>query len=221
MKLKNIKAVGFDLDDTLVMTEAAAFEFENRVLKKMGRPRMSRDIHQATWGRHLSEAIAERSPGIDAERFMAAFQTEWLRHLEKNDDHDNLSPDADKLLRTLGQKGYFLFILTGRDGFETAHLRAGGHQMAVHFAPENIYHKDNLAFSKPDPRAFDWLFELGYKPEQCVFVGDSLIDAQAATGAGLNFVATLESGLRTPADFKDYPVAAYIDNLDDLAQIID
>jgi len=220
MELKNIRAVGFDLDDTLVMTESAAFEFENKILRLMGRPAMIREIHQATWGRHLGEAITDRSPGIDANEFMRLFQEEWRKHLEHNSDHDMLSPEANDLLRTLGQKNYYLFILTGRDGFETAHLKSAAHSIAVHFAPENIYHKDNVAFPKPDPRAFDWLFELGYKPEECLFVGDSVIDAQAATGAGVNFIATLESGLKKPDDFKDYPVAGFIINLVELADIL-
>jgi len=220
MKLRNIKAIGFDLDDTLVMSESAAYEFENMILRLMGRPPMSRDIHQSTWGRHIAEAISERSPGIDVKRFMELFQSEWKKHLEHNADHDKLSAEVDDLLRSLGETGYFLFILTGRDGFETAHLRSKGHTVALHFAPENIYHKDNLEFSKPDPRAFDWLIKLGYQPHECLFVGDSLIDAQAASGAGLNFVATLESGLKKPSDFKDYPVAAFVNRLSEISKLL-
>jgi phosphoglycolate phosphatase len=220
MALKKIKAVGFDLDDTLVMSETAAFEFENKILKLMGRSPMNRGIHQATWGQHIAEAIAQRSPGVDVKQFMALFQSEWQKYLESNSDLDKLSPEVDDLLHTLGQKGYYLFILTGRDGFETAHIRSAGHSLAVHFAPENIYHKDNLEFPKPDPRAFNWLFKLGYKPEECLFIGDSTLDAQAATGANVNFVATLESGLKKPEDFKDYPVAAFINNLGELPNLL-
>lgn len=220
MKLNDIKAVGFDLDDTLVMSESPAFEFENKILKLMGRPAMDRKIHQDTWGMHIGDAIGRRSPGIDVNEFMSLFKDEWQKHLEHNSDHDKLSDEVNDLLRTLSRKGYFLFILTGRDEFETAHFRLAGHSVAVHFAPENIYHKDNVTFPKPDPRAFDWLFKLGYKPEECLFIGDSLIDAQAACGAGLRFIATLESGLKQPDDFKDFPVTGFIKQLSDLDRIL-
>lgn len=220
MKLGNIKAVGFDLDDTLVMSEFPAFEFENRILQLMGRPAMDRKVHQATWGMHIGDAISQRSPGINVKEFMRLFQEEWRKHLEHNSDHDKLSAEVNGLLRNLSSKGYFLFILTGRDEFETAHIRTAGHSVAVHFAPENIYHKDNVAFPKPDPRAFDWLFGIGYRPEECLFIGDSLIDAQAACGAGLKFIATLESGLKKPDDFKAYPVTGFINKLSELAGIL-
>jgi phosphoglycolate phosphatase len=220
MKLNGIRAVGFDLDDTLVMSESAAFEFENKILKLMGRPAMDRSVHQASWGQHIGDAISERSPGIDAKRFMALFQSEWRKHLEHNSDHDKLSQEVDTLLRKLSEKGYYLFILTGRDGFETAHIRSAGHSIALHFAPEDIYHKDNVSYPKPDPRAFDWLFKLGYEPQECLFIGDSLIDAEAACGAGLNFIATLESGLKKPADFKQYQATGFINKLSDLAEIL-
>lgn len=40
-----IQAVVIDVDDTLCLTEAACFDLENEVLKRMGREPMPRAIH--------------------------------------------------------------------------------------------------------------------------------------------------------------------------------
>jgi phosphoglycolate phosphatase-like HAD superfamily hydrolase len=37
---------------------------------------------------------------------------------------------------------------------------------------------------------------------ECVYVGDAVTDAIAANGAGMHFIAVLESGLRQKEDFK-------------------
>lgn len=218
-KLKNIKAVGFDLDDTLVMSEGWAFVFENEVLAKMGRPPQSRLVHQETWGIHLAEAIKRRSPGIDVDSFTKTFR-DCLKDRLENHSLDELTDEVEAALIELGRKGIYLFILTGRDGFETAHLTIDDHPVSLHIRPEDIYHNDNLKHPKPDPRAFDWLADKGLKPHEVIFVGDSVNDGLAAAGAGLKFVATLESGLRQKSDFKGIKVTAFINRLPELLDII-
>ena len=69
-----IEAVIVDFDDTLCLTEAACFEMENETLAAMGREPMSRDVHINTWGQPLFDAISVRSPGIDVEKFKAAYK---------------------------------------------------------------------------------------------------------------------------------------------------
>lgn len=68
-----IKAVILDLDDTTFMTEAVCFDMENEVLLAMGRDAMPRQLHLATWGKPLFDAIKLRSPGIDVAAFRAAY----------------------------------------------------------------------------------------------------------------------------------------------------
>jgi len=218
-KFIGIKAVGFDLDDTLVMTEPKAFETENKVLVRMGHPPMSREVHLSTWGQPLDEAVELRAPGVNSQEFMKVFAEEFEKRL-KRDDMDLLTESASSTLEYLSSKGYYLFILTNRDGFETVHLTRGGHPISVHIAPEDVYHRDNVDKPKPDAAAFNWLIARGYKPEECVFVGDSLIDGQAANAAGLKFIATLESGIRADDYFKDIKVSAVINSFGDLKSLL-
>jgi phosphoglycolate phosphatase len=68
-----------------------------------------------------------------------------------------------------------------------------------------------MQFHKPDPRAFSGLLnDTGFEPEECVYVGDSLSDAQTANDAGLHFIASLESGLRQEQDFAKLVVDRYV-----------
>jgi phosphoglycolate phosphatase len=74
-----------------------------------------------------------------------------------------------------------------------------------------FYYRDNMQFHKPDPRAFNELLSANsLHPEECVYMGDSPSDAQAANGAGLHFIASLESGIRQQQDFEDSHVDAFI-----------
>jgi phosphoglycolate phosphatase len=218
-KLHNIKAVGFDLDDTLVATEEFGFNLENEALAMIGRQTMDRKIHQETWGQHLYEAILERSPGVDVEKFREAFNASFKKHLKVR-EIDVLAEKTRKALIELGKRAYYLFILTGRDGTETTHLTEGNHPILVHFRAEDIFHRDNLDYHKPDPRVFDWLMQKGFRPEECAYVGDSIYDGQAANGAGLHFVASLESGLKTKDDFSEVEVSAFVNDLSELPDIL-
>jgi phosphoglycolate phosphatase len=57
-------------------------------------------------------------------------------------------------------------------------------------------------------------------PDQAVYIGDSLGDAKSAKGAGLHFIASLESGLRTEEDFSSIPVDHFIKKFPEIVKII-
>jgi FMN phosphatase YigB (HAD superfamily) len=66
---------------------------------------------------------------------------------------------------------------------------------------------DNMEFHKPDPRAFSQpLKDFSVTPQETVYIGDSISDGESAKGAGIHFIALLESGLRTREDFGYIPV---------------
>lgn len=84
-----------------------------------------------------------------------------------------------------------------------------------------FYYRDNMQFHKPDPRAFEELLQTNsLRPDQCVYIGDSLSDAQAANDAGLKFIASLESGLRQKQDFDPHQVDAFVDKFPDIVGAI-
>jgi phosphoglycolate phosphatase len=206
--MQMIEAVIIDLDDTLCMTEEASFEMENATLKQLGRPHMPRELHINTWGKPLFEIITTRSPGVDVESFKMAYHpiiAEFTRSGKLDAIPEENYVAMDKLIK-LGQ---ILMILTSRTHTELRHLLEPDHLLASRI--KAFYYRDNMQFHKPDPRAFNELLsDTKLSPSQCLYVGDSISDAEAAKKGGLHFVANLESGLRQRKDFSENPVDLFI-----------
>lgn len=213
-----IRAVIVDVDDTLCLTQAACFEMENGILAAMGRPPMARDVHLATWGEPLLEAMAKRSPGLDLARFSALHRDALERYVAEG-RLDVIPPANLRALDEFVLSGRAVFLLTSRTGEEVRHLLEPDHVLAERIS--GIYHADNMRHRKPDPRAFDELLAAtGLAPGECVYVGDSPGDAVAAGGAGLRFVGCLQSGVRKPAEFDQRHVDAFIEAFPDVVDAV-
>lgn len=209
-----IKAVIFDFDDTLCLTEEGCFILENEIAMQMGHTPMSREMHLKTWGNPLGEAIKERIPGIDAEEFMRRLSV-WQPIFAKEGRVDRLTSQNLAVLDKLRSYGKKLAIVTSRELHEVQHLLEDHHPLSARI--QSFYHKDNSDFLKPDPRVFDKVLgDFGLRPEEAVYVGDAVTDAIAAKKAGLHFIALLESGIRKKEDFDELPVDLFASNLSEV-----
>lgn len=216
--MATIKAVLIDFDDTLCMSEAACFDLENETLRRMYRPAQKRDVHKQTWGVALGTAMQLRSPGLDLQEFWQIFpivHEEFVRA-----GLVDVIPEANlQVLAELRKQNLSVMILTSRTETESLHLLRPDHKLASYI--DAFYHKDNMQWHKPDPRAFAHIEkDHGLKPQECVYVGDAVTDAAAAKGADLHFIASLESGLLTPQDFAAYTVDAFITSFTELPRAI-
>lgn len=211
---RHIEAVLIDVDDTLVLTEAAAYEIENLAIQKQGLPKFTRELHKQTWGQPLFEIILRRSPGVDIDSFRKTYK-ELVADYVKNGKVDKIEDWNIEILKNLRRLGLKLFIVTSRELQEVEHMLAEDHILANYI--DAFYHKDNNEYHKPDPRVFNKvLFENNMKSINCIYVGDSVSDAEAAFGAGMGFVACLEAGLRKKEDFSHYPSTLYINKFTEL-----
>ncbi|GIF13774.1 hypothetical protein Ate01nite_38060 [Actinoplanes teichomyceticus] len=207
-----------DVDDTLCLTEAASFELENEVLARMGREPMTREIHLATWGEILLDAMPHRSPGVDLDRFARLFAVLHQRYLADG-RLDVIPPENLRALDELVEDGRSVLLLTSRTEAEVRHLLQPDHVLAGRVT--GAYHQGNTRYRKPDPRAFDELLaETGFRPHECVYVGDSPGDAVAAGGAGIRFVACLQSGVRRLDEFDPRYVTAAVPAFPDILPVI-
>ncbi len=213
-----ISTVIFDVDDTLLLTEAACFVMENEVLEMMGRAPMDRAVHLATWGMPLFDALPIRSPGVDLTEYERLYLPVFDRHIEIG-LLDVLPDEHLDVLDALLASGRAVMLLTSRSEQEVRHLIAPDHPLSQRLA--RVYHADNVAELKPSPRVFDALLaDSGALPRECVYVGDSPGDAAAATGAGLRFIATMQAGIRTRPDFASFAVDAFVDRFTDVPDAI-
>lgn len=214
-----IKAVIVDVDDTLCMTEASSFDVENEVLAEMGRPPMPRSVHLETWGEVLLEAMPKRSPGLDLDRFADLFLTAMRRYVAEG-RLDVIPPENLAALDELVLSGRAVMLLTSRVEAEVRHMLEPDHVLANRVS--GVWHRDNTRYGKPDPRAFDELLaHTGLSPAQCVYVGDSPGDAVAAGGAGIAFIACLQSGVRRLEDFDERYVTTSITAFPEVVAVVE
>jgi phosphoglycolate phosphatase len=69
---------------------------------------------------------------------------------------------------------------------------------------------------KPDPRGLQMALErLGVDPDDALYVGDTVIDAEAAANANLRFVGVL-TGPTTAAEFEPYKKLSLLNSVNDL-----
>jgi phosphoglycolate phosphatase len=213
-----IKAVILDLDDTLFMSFDAAFVVVNMILREMDAQPLARETLAKHWGKPVHQAAKDWNLSVNP----AVFATRFVAHFPaavQDGVFDILTPQNLAALRELQKSGKMLFVLTSRVQGELAHLLDPRHELSALI--KKFYYKDTMRYHKPDPRAFKLIEEEQHiAPDECVYVGDSIGDAVAATGAGLHFVACLESGLHTKNDFKPHPVSAFINSFHKIVDVV-
>jgi phosphoglycolate phosphatase len=166
----------------------------------------------------LLDAMPHRSPGLDLHRFADLFPAVHKEYLAAG-RLDVIPPENLHTLDTLVSAGRTVMLLTSRTATEIEHMLAPDHVLAGRVSA--AYHQGNTRFRKPDPRAFDELLaDTGFTPDECVYVGDSPGDAVAAGGAGIRFIACLQSGVRRPDDFDPRYVTTSIERFPDLVTTV-
>jgi phosphoglycolate phosphatase-like HAD superfamily hydrolase len=192
---------------------------ENYIAQKMGFEPMTRATHIKDWGKPLEEVILERIPGIDAKVFMRELEYVLPEFIEKGE----VDVITDINLETLDQirkNGTKTAILTSRTLLEAKHLLDENHPLSSRI--DAFYHKDNTEYLKPDPKVFDKVLKyFKVKPHEAVYIGDSVGDAISAKGAGLHFIALLESELKTKEDFQSIPVDYFASKFRDIIAYIE
>jgi phosphoglycolate phosphatase-like HAD superfamily hydrolase len=193
--LEPLLGVGFDLDGTLVLSHHDFGQMRGtaiRVAEQYGvtpghltpNDPIHRILEQARDEIHNSGASDGILFRFEAEfhRAIDAIEMEALpRTVER--------PGAEPMLRSLTERGFRLGILT-RSSEEFARgalVRTG---LGKYFP--YLRSRSSAGPSKPSPEALlALLHEMGVPVDRAVFVGDHLIDAECAVGAGVRFYAVL------------------------------
>ena len=181
-----IRAVLFDLDGTLIDTWRLYMEAIRRTLSPhFGRTLSDIDIlglkPSAEW-RLILDIVGPQK----ADRYFATF----LREYEALHDRycDGVYAGAIEMIDSLREQGYRLGLVTGksRAAWTITAAKLGLDQFDVVLTDTDLQHH------KPHPEGIQKaLAFLGISPEHACYVGDSLLDCQAAQAAGLPFGAAL------------------------------
>ena len=203
-------SVLFDFDYTLADSSRGTAECVNFALGRLGLPPASTDAVSRTIGLSLPDTLAALA-GPEHTAQSAAFAHHFIERADQvmtalTVMYDTVRP-AVRLLRQHGKKlgivsTKFRYRIEGileRDGLLDAFdVIVGGEDVARH---------------KPDPEGLCQAVErLGNPPEQALYVGDSVVDAEAAERGGIAFAAVLTGATRREA-FAGYPALGIVEDL--------
>jgi pyrophosphatase PpaX len=186
--LRDVKAVLFDLDGTLLDSSRAITDAVENVLKARGL-RCNRNDVAGMIGAPLENIFAVLVPNLSTEevwRLVLEYRKYYMaHHLERT----SIYPLTRVLLTRLKARGYKLGIVTGKhrepvvDALD--HFGISGFFDAVVTGYEVKNHKP-----APDI-VLEAAKRLGVSPKECVVVGDSPLDVEAGRRAGSLTVAVL------------------------------
>ena len=179
-----IKAILFDLDDTLIASGEVIVQHHLKIAEMLGLERRSSSEIAKAIGIPWDGVLKKLWPEIDVEKFKKVYR-------ENSKDYGiKLIDGVSSLLNELKSK-FVLGIVTARDkGSAVKYAKKFGiYEYFEHFVTAD--HE----FTKPDPKVFDSTLKSletkGILKEEVLFVGDSLIDHECAKKAGIDFVAVL------------------------------
>ena len=178
------KAIIFDYDDTLVLTQEYSISCHQKAAKKLGLRIPSRKELLSYLGTPWNQCILGMWPGINIEDFKKAF------FAFADPMPIRLAAGVKGSLPKLKKKGYSLFILTSKMSESILRETKKSHLDLKLFS--GIYGPEQTQWTKPDPRVFEKLLkENKLKASECVNIGDSMNDYLSAKAAGIDFIGVL------------------------------
>ncbi len=186
-----IRACIFDLDGTLLDTLSTISHYANQTLKKFGLPAIPRERYRYLVGngaRVLLERMFAETQG-DPAVLDAAF-TDYTESYEKEPLY--LTAPYDGILNLLAElkcRNIKTAVLSNKPHLPTCAVIDA---IFGDGAFDRCYGQREGVPIKPDPTALLALMdELGVRPEECLYIGDTATDMQTGRGAGAKTVGVL------------------------------
>ena len=193
----------FDVDGTLVDTNYLHVVAWWQAFRSQGHQVAMTDLHR-TVGQG-SDQFVSSILGRDDEKVADAhsdFYGQWKHQLMA-------FPGAADLLRTTKKAGLSVVLATSASEAEAEHLTAA---IDADDAIDVVTTKGDADASKPDPDIVQSALDKAeLRPDDALFVGDTVWDVQAAGRAGLRCVCVLSGGI-SEAELRDAgAIAVYRD----------
>ncbi len=199
----SVRAILFDLDGTLLDTLADIGAAMNRVLAERGLPTHELNAYLEFVG-HGSRVLVERALP-KSHRDTATAQICFDAYLEDYGHHWNdnteLYPGISEMLDQVSRFDVKIAILSNKPHALTVRC-AESHLSKWPF--EAVLGQQDATPRKPDPTAALAIAkQLAVSADECLFVGDSGVDMQTATAAGMAPVGVLW-GFRPESELREH-----------------
>ncbi len=216
---KEIRAILFDLDGTLVDTIKDIAASVNAALATADIPPIDLEMGKSIVGRGLKnalrlageaqgQALSEKDLGVMLPVLRTYYETYPYRHAE-------LYPGVEDFLRLCRKRGYELGVLSNKDHHLTV-------QIVEHMFPGHEFSFIQGASEKfplkPSPASTQsFLEQHGIDAEHLLIIGDTEVDALTARESGSR-CALVSWGFRGRMELESYGLSAVYDTFEQLAE---
>lgn len=198
--MENIKLIIFDLDGTLVNAYAAINRSLNHTLRKLGLKTQNAKLIRRCVGWGDANLLKPFVPSKNLNQALSLYREHHKYSLLK---HSRLYPQAKALLRQLKKEGYKLAVASNRP---TKFSRILLRHLRIFSYFDYVLCADKLKHGKPHPEILNKIAErFGLKKAQVLYVGDMVIDAQAARRAHINAIIVTTGSSITRQIKKEKP----------------
>lgn len=208
-----LEAILFDFDFTLADSAAPVVACITHALQSTGYRVPGREAIERTIGLALPETFARLAPGGDPEELCRLFHVKADEVMVAG---TRLFPEAVPVAAGLKALGLKLGIVSTKLRFRIEAILAA-HGAADCF--DLVVGGEDVAKPKPAPDGlWQGCLRLGVTPDEVLYVGDSVVDAEAAARAGLRFVAVLH-GRTCAGEFAAFKPLAVLPDLNPLLDL--
>jgi HAD superfamily hydrolase (TIGR01549 family) len=193
------KAILFDFDGTLVHSVDLLVSIFEEILAENNFPLVSSDEIRKLIGEPLDEIFRKITPATEFTELEKTFRQKELG--KNNSTHIEIVQETVPTLEFLKQAGLQLGVVSTKR-VEVVLALAKEYGLEKFF--DLIVGRDLITHPKPHPEPILYACEqLKIKPQETLFVGDSLLDLKSAKAAKAPFVGVL-TGVCSQGDFEEH-----------------
>ncbi len=220
IEIKNIQAVIFDLDGTLLNRQLSLQRFITgqyqrffNDLQPVSLPDYSRRFITLDNDGYVSKDVVYQQLLQEFEITTVTWRQLFDDYLVFFPDHCIAYPDTTVMLNNLNKQGYLIGLISnGASDFQRANLEALG---IVHYF-NHILISEDIGIKKPDPLIFNYFLEkCALDAHATVYIGDHPVnDVYGAQQVGMNVIWKRNGSTRRP------PCTDWIDDWSELGTLL-
>lgn len=203
----------FDFDYTLADSSKGIVICFRNVLERHRHTGISDEQIKRTIGKTLVDSFSILT-GIGDEAILEEYRKEYVKEADRfMTANTRLFPETVSVLQALKEKGANIGIISTKYRYRIMEL-------AKDTVPEGIIDLivggEDVKAAKPSPEGvFLALENLGTDKDTTLYIGDSIVDAETAQAAGIDFAGVLH-GATTAEELEAYPHVAIMKDLTEL-----
>lgn len=207
----------FDLDGTLLNTLDDLADSVNYIMEKYYFPQHSTDRVREMVGNGIyvlfEQAVPDGRENPHYEECVQDFQKYYAAHMQRK---TGPFPGIIELLNHLKETGYHLAVVSNK--FDAA-VKALCRDFFADTIDVAIGESPTVARKPASDTVFEAMTQLGVKPENCIYVGDSDVDIETAKNSGIPCIS-VSWGFRSKAFLKAHSAALIVADTTELMDAI-